>query len=54
MLTLHFTNVDCSSDGKTFPTLFAAVAHGRGTGFEFAVFEDGKRVASWTAAIRMP
>lgn len=45
---LRFTNVSCSSDGKTFSTLSAAVKHGIECGFEFSVWQGAGRAASWT------
>ncbi len=48
MFTTHFTNVICSSEGREFATLNAAIADGKASGFEFTVRRAGKRVASWS------
>lgn len=46
--TLRFLNVVCSSEGRTFSDLEAAIAAGRQAGFEFAIYQGDRRVAYWT------
>jgi hypothetical protein len=46
MFLLSFTNV--SAPSRSFATLDEAVAAGRAAFFEFSVWNDGRRVASWT------
>lgn len=46
--TIHFINVDTACDGTEFPTAQEAIDIGIEVGFDFAVFQDGAIVASWS------
>jgi len=48
LFLLRFTNVCCSAEGESFSSLKKAVDRGRECGFEFSVWKDGKKAASWT------
>ena len=47
MFTLRYTNILANGD-RHFDTLDAAVAHGKGAGFEFTVWNGDRLLVSWS------